>query len=69
MSQGLPIGWTDAFASPDEAVRAEALSEPPRRCFRASEADATRSRRRGRLRGYWSRRAAKALPPISDEEP
>jgi hypothetical protein len=69
MSQPLPVGWTTAFSSPDETTRAEARGAQPPRCFRTSEARTERSRRRGRLRGYWSRRALKALPPIGEDEP
>ncbi len=71
MSQQLPPGWTDAFtrgvSSPDEATRAEALGVQPRRCFRVSEADTARSAARGRRRGYRSRWALKALPPVKEE--
>lgn len=66
MSQALPVGWT--ITGPEEAS-AEALSAPPRRRFRLSEERTESSRRRGRLRSYWSRRALKALPPIGEDEP
>lgn len=47
----------------------EKQEEPPKRCFRESEADREASRQRGLKRGRAARWALRTLPPIEEDEP